>query len=625
MRIFFLAVVACLFAGTASAQELYGDIKTAEGWAWSEIKQGRVADFNVRCTTSVLDARQQDERWANICRRIPASFLVNVLTREPWREQVPQSGVAITGARVFGNLDLANAKLVRAILIESSLLENGVNLNSTRTENRITIGGSRVWGTFDAGSLHSPLSLDLGETFFEGLVSLSYAEIGGLVSLGSAFLTAKLEAHQIRVGTSLNMRRAVFLKEVGIVNARIADSVNFEGAVLKGDLIADALQVGSYLTLTSTDSNKGAFKSVYLRGASIGRHLQIQDVTIDGNLYADSAQVGGNMYLRSTVSDGMRVHNVELTSAKIGGLVNVNAAYLSGDIQAQGLRVGSSVSLKDVNAAGSLNLDFSNIDGNFDIRGAKFARLNASGTTITGDLILGATRTPMEWRTADGQEGDLFLRNTRVAGLVDDQNAWPAKGHLHIDGFAFNHLGGDGGDTAYQVRTRGTAWWDEWIRRDPVYTPAPYDQLAGALVSGGDRAAADEMRFLGRVRQRETETAWRPWIFAGFLQYVAGFGIADYTFRVLYWVVCISTVGAIYLWTCVPRASENGFVWCVGASLSRLLPIIEINKEFTDFFNDPKRRRLTGMQSFVFSLVRLIGWVLGAILIAAVAGLTSRN
>ena len=52
--------------------------------------------------------------------------------------------------------------------------------------------------------------------------------------------------------------------------------------------------------------------------------------------------------------------------------------------------------------------------------------------------------------------------------------------------------------------------------------------------------------------------------------------------------------------------------------------MIEINKEFTDFFNDPNRTRLTGWQSFVFSVVSLIGWVLGAILIAAVSGLTQK-
>jgi len=28
--------------------------------------------------------------------------------------------------------------------------------------------------------------------------------------------------------------------------------------------------------------------------------------------------------------------------------------------------------------------------------------------------------------------------------------------------------------------------------------------------------------------------------------------------------------------------------------------VIEINQEFTEFFNDPKRERLTGWQSFIF-------------------------
>jgi hypothetical protein len=52
------------------------------------------------------------------------------------------------------------------------------------------------------------------------------------------------------------------------------------------------------------------------------------------------------------------------------------------------------------------------------------------------------------------------------------------------------------------------------------------------------------------------------------------------------------------------------------------LPVIEINKEFTDFFNDPKRERLTGWQSGIFSVIAIIGFVLGAVLVAAVSGLT---
>jgi hypothetical protein len=43
----------------------------------------------------------------------------------------------------------------------------------------------------------------------------------------------------------------------------------------------------------------------------------------------------------------------------------------------------------------------------------------------------------------------------------------------------------------------------------------------------------------------------------------------------------------VLLWQTVPAAKHHGPIWCFGASLARLLPVIEINKEFTEFFNDP--------------------------------------
>ncbi len=73
------------------------------------------------------------------------------------------------------------------------------------------------------------------------------------------------------------------------------------------------------------------------------------------------------------------------------------------------------------------------------------------------------------------------------------------------------------------------------------------------------------------------------------------------------------------------RDGHHGFFWCFGASLARLLPVIEINKEFSAFFDDPERKRLTGWQSFVFSVIGIVGFVLGVILIAAVSGLTQSS
>jgi hypothetical protein len=265
---------------------------------------------------------------------------------------------------------------------------------------------------------------------------------------------------------------------------------------------------------------------------------------------------------------------------------------------------------------------FTHVGGNLDLRGTTLTNLDLSGASIAGDVALYGS----PWKGNNQQPGVFTLRNAHVGNVMDTKDAWPTPGHLRLDGFSFNHLGGFAGDSGPEMRARGMDWWDKWARLDPEYSPAPYAQLAAALTASGDRDAANEIRYLGRVRERETESGW-PSIWSGFLQWVAGFGVGTYTFRVLYWVIVITVFGALYLKESVKgvRDENHGFIWCFGASLSRLLPVIEINKEFTDFFDDPDRERLTGWQSFIFNAMGIVGFVLGAILLAAVSGLTQSS
>jgi hypothetical protein len=240
-------------------------------------------------------------------------------------------------------------------------------------------------------------------------------------------------------------------------------------------------------------------------------------------------------------------------------------------------------------------------------------------------LRLGGSYKSAVWTGKNGEPGTLNLHNTHIGSLVDEKDAWPAQGHLHLEGFSFNHLGGFEGETGEDMRARGMEWWDKnWARLDSDYSPAPYAQLAAALTSAGDRDAANEIRYLGRARECEREKGLAG-VLCGAIKYVAGFGIGTYTFRVLYWVIGISLAGAALLWMKVPAAKQHGPIWCFGASLARLLPVIEINKEFTEFFNDPERKRVTGWKSFIFSVIGIVGFVLGAILFAAVSGLTQSS
>ena len=107
--------------GELPAQVSFDDMQTPEGWAWAQIKEGKDADFNKRCGTPRLDPRlNRQNPMADACRALSASFLIDVLTRAPWRQQVPYAGIRLMGARIEGDIDLKNAKLDRPLFIMRS-------------------------------------------------------------------------------------------------------------------------------------------------------------------------------------------------------------------------------------------------------------------------------------------------------------------------------------------------------------------------------------------------------------------------------------------------------------------------------------------------------------------------
>ena len=146
------ALLLCLGSGsveTAFAQAPYDTVGTTEGWAWSKIKQGEIADFNTHCETAPLDPKKEDTRWQADCRKISSRFLVDLLTRLPWRDRVPRAGVQIIGARIVGDADLENAKLVRPIEVTGSQVEGEINLRRAQTDSSIRLSGSLMNGVFE--------------------------------------------------------------------------------------------------------------------------------------------------------------------------------------------------------------------------------------------------------------------------------------------------------------------------------------------------------------------------------------------------------------------------------------------------------------------------------------------
>jgi hypothetical protein len=220
----------------------------------------------------------------------------------------------------------------------------------------------------------------------------------------------------------------------------------------------------------------------------------------------------------------------------------------------------------------------------------------------------------------------LRLRNVQAGALQDSATSWPPT--LDLEGFHYDRLGGLRDTGADDMRNRSAEQWSDLLRRDPTFSTQPYVQLASVLTAAGHRDAAERIQYAGRDRERQVTCArsdrWQcVWLTSLWL--VAGYGIGLYSFRVAYWVLGLTVLGALVLATS-RNARACGWLWMFGASLHRLLPVIGLYKGFSNFFDNPaaapgERRNLNRTQVAFFACLAIAGWVLGGFLIAALGGL----
>jgi uncharacterized protein YjbI with pentapeptide repeats len=677
----FAALAISVGSGSALAQEPYRDPNTAEGWALPQIERSEMADFNERCNTPALDPNdEKDARWHDDCRALPAGFLHDLLTRSPWREAIPFSGIQIKGARIFGELDLDSAKLIRPLSILSSRIEDKINLAHARTDSLIWLQGSQINGAFDASSLHSESDLWLFKgNVFKSEVNLANARIDGGVNLSEARFEGKVDAGHARIGGDLDMNsvgeNTASFNEVNLIDAEVGGQINLLGASFSGPLNAALLKIRGNLLAPSAGQYKTRFRNVFLVGAEIAGNVSLIGDSFEGELSAGLMQIGGSLLMSSEGESRASFKQVNLTNTKIAGQADLRGATFDGVLEANLLQVGGTLSIafkmpymtafkNDVNLngakiagrfdmdgasfAGKVNADsltvggdlfmravchtdkavmaFAHIGGNLDLRYASLADADFSGASVAGELRLDGQKVP-NCRTGGGTTTDILnLHNARAGGLMVASDALSAPRRLRLDGFSFDHAGGIEWVAEPQQRRRSASWWGSWARLDPAYSPSPYAQLAAAFTSSGDRDGANDIRYLDRARQREV-ACQESWVRGSCLLQtalgaVAGYGIGSHTFVVVPWVLAFWLAGASLLWWTVPAARKKGAIWCSCASLAQLLPVVPINKELTAFFDDPERTRLRGWQVFVFSALGVVGLALGALLLIAVSGLT---
>lgn len=557
-----------------------------ERWVWKEVCEGREADL-IQREGYRLEPNNTD-RWHQE-RILRPAFLESILLHEPYVGALTHRGVRIKGAWFTEAIDLSNSTLTKPVALDGCRFDKKVNLQGLETRYWISFVGSSFNGNLYMNHLQvvGSLYLDQGGRFHG--VDLSGAIIGDVLAMrGSTFIDT-LDMNKLQVGTNLLMN---------------------EGA---------------------------SFQSVKLSGTIVGGEFDMKGSNFDGTLLMTGLLVHGSLFMEEA-----SFASVDLRGARIDGQVIMVGSKFSDTLDMGGLQVGDALVLQQaqVSKAREIDLTFAKIDSNLDISGSTLPSLNLTGTQIKGEFRLGSNQhPPVKWR--DGAK--LTLRNTEVGTLQDrlDRDAWPKE--LELDGFTYSHLGGMAGDGASDLTGRDVGWFKEWLTKQQLYSPQPYEQLAGLFRKAGQTQKAVAILYESKERERTEKASGLDWLWLTLLKIFIGYGYQTIS-RITLWVIIFTGIGTIMLrvsrhnpfnsvfentpaviphqlynyFSCNVTRTVEIYLPLIAYSFDRFLPIIRLR------YYHYSKIDLRGGVAYYFYFHQFMGFFLASLLIASLTGLTAK-
>lgn len=161
---------------------------------------------------------------------------------------------------------------------------------------------------------------------------------------------------------------------------------------------------------------------------------------------------------------------------------------------------------------------------------------------------------------------------------------------------------------------RPVSWFISWLAKQKKFSPRPYQQCAKTLREAGQPWKAAEVLFAGNERERKN-SAWhrRTWLWL--MRWSVGYGLG-WRFKVFPTMLAAFVLAAgtaICFFFPQGQIKGHSLGWCLGLSLDRLLPLVQLSKDYTDVV-------FHGLQRYWFIGQSLFGWVLAFFIAAGLAG-----
>ncbi|WP_147255957.1 pentapeptide repeat-containing protein [Pseudonocardia hierapolitana] len=337
-----------------------------------------------------------------------------------------------------------------------------------------------------------------------------------------------------------------------------------------------------------------------------GSHFRSEVRMLGAELKGTLAIVGARSDDGATVSLGRAEVSdaVSLDRSEFGGAVDITEAVLKNSLLA------TKATFRDV-----VHLNSAQIGGDVNLTGAQiYQDVHMSRVRVDGALILAGPQ-PATWF---GEDRTLYLRGTTVKGVDDSKDAWPPRifmSDFMFDGLRTTGAGSDG------LISRSSDWYIRWLRSDPGFCRMAYAQLESSLRAAGRSSEANAVGMDRMAREYSERGVVYParWLLSPVHRFTVGYGY--HPEWVVLWIVCVIGVGAIaarYLPSNAMRRARARSK--IIFSTHRLIPLISFGQAYANV--DVTSDRVKPWVRRYFYLHSILGYVLAAVLVTAVAGLT---
>jgi hypothetical protein len=326
------------------------------------------------------------------------------------------------------------------------------------------------------------------------------------VRLNHVEADGRVSAWRVRVGGAFQCRDATFDSNQG-------GSLNLQNAEIG--------QVGDFSGCTA----QGVMD---LREATFGRGVSFARAMIKGDLRLERCRVDDDLILDQIklrawrpASDDEYKRNAKptfgslgLRGARLGRLQMIGPAIVNSNFDATGATIDGDCQFTHVWFGAITHVWFGAIGGN---------NLNLSNVRIAGSL------TVEHLRSGRCNHFKTFVQGLSAARLNDGPDSWPEGAHdtHYVDNISVASVGAP-----------HKSWRIEWLKKNQLLSPQPWQELAAALQRGGYEVEARDLA----IAREDERTTWtranrRINIWPGILKSTIGYGYKP--IRAVWWAMGI--------------------------------------------------------------------------------------